>query len=87
MFLLHHQPEFCSLTHLIKIDLSKNQLVCLPEEIGQLGNLQHLDLYNNKLKVLPVGFSQLKVGVGFHKLLTFSLILEDAIFILGAVVA
>ncbi|TRY56651.1 hypothetical protein DNTS_014130 [Danionella cerebrum] len=53
-------PEFCTLTHLIKIDLSKNQIVCLPEEIGRLTNLQHLDLYNNKLKMLPIGFSQLK---------------------------
>lgn len=56
------QPEFCSLTHLVKVDLSKNQLNCLPDELGNLGNLQHLDLYNNKLTDLPVSFSQLRVS-------------------------
>lgn len=61
------QPEFCSLTHLVKLDLSKNQLTSLPDDLGNLVNLQHLDLYNNKLTVLPVSFSQLRVGghVGF----------------------
>lgn len=57
------QPEFCSLTHLVKVDLSKNQLTCLPDDLGRLVNLQHLDLYNNKLHVLPVSFSQLRVSV------------------------
>ena len=60
------QPEFCNLTHLVKVDLSKNQLTCLPDDLGNLVNLQHLDLYNNKLTVLPVSFSQLRVGAG-HK--------------------
>uniref|UniRef100_A0A3B3WM49 Leucine rich repeat containing 59 n=1 Tax=Poecilia mexicana TaxID=48701 RepID=A0A3B3WM49_9TELE len=54
------QPEFCSLIHLVKLDLSKNQLTCLPDDLGNLVNLQHLDLYNNKLMVLPVSFSQLR---------------------------
>lgn len=58
------QPEFCSLTHLVRVDLSKNQLTCLPDDLGNLTSLQHLDLYNNKLNVLPVSFSQLRVGVG-----------------------
>uniref|UniRef100_A0A8D3DAU7 Leucine rich repeat containing 59 n=1 Tax=Scophthalmus maximus TaxID=52904 RepID=A0A8D3DAU7_SCOMX len=53
-------PEFCSLIHLVKVDLSKNQLTCLPDDLGNLVNLQHLDLYNNKLTVLPVSFSQLR---------------------------
>lgn len=56
------QPEFCSLTHLVKLDLSKNQLTCLPDDLGNLVSLQHLDLYNNKLTVLPVSFSQLRVS-------------------------
>lgn len=56
------QPEFCNLTHLVKVDLSKNQLTCLPDELGNLSSLQHLDLYNNKLTLLPVSFSQLRVG-------------------------
>lgn len=46
----------------MKLDLSKNQLTCLPDDLGNLVNLQHLDLYNNKLMVLPVSFSQLRVG-------------------------
>ncbi|KAM6897863.1 leucine-rich repeat-containing protein 59 [Xenentodon cancila] len=53
-------PEFCSLTHLVKLDLSKNQLTSLPDDFGNLVSLQHLDLYNNKLTVLPVSFSQLR---------------------------
>ncbi|TWW82258.1 Leucine-rich repeat-containing protein 59 [Takifugu flavidus] len=53
-------PEFCNLTHLVKVDLSKNQLTCLPDDLGNLTSLQHLDLYNNKLTLLPVSFSQLR---------------------------
>ncbi|CAB1312962.1 unnamed protein product [Coregonus sp. 'balchen'] len=45
--------EFCSLSHLVKVDLSKNQMTVLPDDLGRLGNLQHLDLYNNKLTILP----------------------------------
>lgn len=60
------QPEFCNLTHLVKVDLSKNQLSCLPDELGNLTSLQHLDLYNNKLTLLPVSFSQLRVGFPTH---------------------
>lgn len=56
------QPEFCTLTHLVKVDLSKNQLTCLPEDLGNLSSLQHLDLYDNKLTALPLSFSQLRVG-------------------------
>lgn len=46
----------------MKVDLSKNQLTSLPDDLGNLISLQHLDLYNNKLSVLPVSFSQLRVG-------------------------
>jgi len=47
------------LTHLVKLDLSKNQLTNLPENFGSLQKLQHLDLYNNKLTRLPLTFCKL----------------------------
>lgn len=54
------QDNFCSLTHIIKLDLSKNALTELPKDFGQLENLQHLDLLGNQLKTLPRSFHQLK---------------------------
>uniref|UniRef100_A0A8D1A6R9 Leucine-rich repeat protein SHOC-2 n=1 Tax=Sus scrofa TaxID=9823 RepID=A0A8D1A6R9_PIG len=54
------QSEFCGLTHLVKLDLSKNKLRQLPADFGRLVNLQHLDLLNNRLVTLPVSFAQLK---------------------------
>ncbi|XP_050416983.1 leucine-rich repeat-containing protein 59 [Patella vulgata] len=48
-----------SLTHLVKIDLSKNHLASLPSNFGSLKNLQHLDLLGNQLTTLPVSFYQL----------------------------
>jgi Leucine-rich repeat (LRR) protein len=48
------------LTHLVKLDLSKNQLRELPEFFGHLRLLRHLDLYSNQLQRLPVSFAQLK---------------------------
>lgn len=71
------QPEFCSLTHLVKVDLSKNQLTCLPDELGNLVNLQHLDLYNNKLNVLPVSFSQLRVSASSSIIPMYVLIMKN----------
>ncbi|KFW97250.1 Leucine-rich repeat-containing protein 59, partial [Phalacrocorax carbo] len=52
--------DFCSLMHLVKLDLSKNRLQQLPLDFGRLVNLQHLDLLNNRLVTLPVSFAQLK---------------------------
>ncbi|EMS89038.1 leucine-rich repeat domain-containing protein, partial [Leptospira noguchii] len=37
-----------------------NQLKTLPKEIGQLKNLQELDLHNNQLATLPKEIGQLK---------------------------
>ena len=54
------QENFSMLTHLVKLDLSKNRLEELPEFFGQLKNLRHLDLYSNQLERLPVSFGQLK---------------------------
>lgn len=53
------------MTHLVKLDLSKNRLQHLPSDIGRLTNLQHLDLLNNRLATLPVSFAQLKVILFF----------------------
>uniref|UniRef100_A0A0A9W8D3 Leucine-rich repeat-containing protein 59 n=1 Tax=Lygus hesperus TaxID=30085 RepID=A0A0A9W8D3_LYGHE len=48
------------LTHLIKLDLSGNQLYELPDNFGLLVNLKHLDLYKNKLQTLPASFADLR---------------------------
>lgn len=48
------------LSHLVKLDLSKNQIYELPEYFGQLRHLRHLDLYSNQLERLPVSLAQLK---------------------------
>ncbi|XP_039287436.1 leucine-rich repeat-containing protein 59-like [Nilaparvata lugens] len=49
-----------SLTHLVKLDLSKNQLTALPDNFGLLCNLKHLDLENNRITALPLSFGKLK---------------------------
>ncbi|GIY21907.1 leucine-rich repeat-containing protein 59 [Caerostris extrusa] len=51
---------FATLTHLVKIDLSKNKLTELPANFGNLLNLQYLDLYGNQVTNLPVSFCKLK---------------------------
>ncbi len=54
------QDTFPTLTHLVRLDLSKNRLEELPEYFGQLRNLRHLDLYSNQLERLPVSFAHLR---------------------------
>lgn len=54
------QPEFCQLTHIVRLDLSQNRLNTLPPNFGDLVKLQTLDLYNNFLTTLPVSFCQLR---------------------------
>lgn len=49
-----------SLTQLIKLDLSNNELKFLPESFGSLINLKHLDLFNNKIESLPLSFGNLR---------------------------
>ena len=36
------QNEFCVLTHIVRLDLSRNQLTSLPTDFGDLQKLQHL---------------------------------------------
>ena len=59
-WLTFFQDAFCTLTHLVKIDLCKNYLTSLPHDFGDLSNLQHLDLLGNKLQLLPVSMFKLK---------------------------
>lgn len=47
------------MSHLYRIDLSKNQLRFLPDDFGNLSSLKHLDLYNNQLEHLPITFGKL----------------------------
>lgn len=54
------QKTFSTLTHLTKLDLSKNELNELPEDFGSLNRLKYLDLYKNQLQHLPLSFSKLK---------------------------
>ncbi|XP_037933691.1 leucine-rich repeat-containing protein 59 isoform X2 [Teleopsis dalmanni] len=51
--------NFTTLTRLVKLDLSKNQLKSLPEEFGALILLRHLVLYDNVLEHLPLSFGNL----------------------------
>ncbi|XP_078602062.1 leucine-rich repeat-containing protein 59-like isoform X1 [Branchiostoma floridae x Branchiostoma japonicum] len=58
--LVNLQDPFCTqLTHVVKLDLSKNQLEELPADFGRLTRLRHLDLFQNRLKTVPVSFWQL----------------------------
>ena len=49
-----HQDAFCTLRHLVRLDLSKNALTELPTEFGNLNQLKRLDLYSNQLSSLPL---------------------------------
>ncbi|KAL1456934.1 hypothetical protein WDU94_001619 [Cyamophila willieti] len=48
------------LTHIVKLNLSKNLLKSLPDNFGELINLKHLDLYSNKIQTFPLSFGNLK---------------------------
>lgn len=48
-----------SLVHIVRLDLSKNQLKYLTDDFCNLVNLKHIDLYNNQLENLPVQFGKL----------------------------
>lgn len=44
------QTTFVTLKQIVKLDLSRNMLVELPENFGEMTQLKHLDLYANKVK-------------------------------------
>lgn len=49
-----------NLTQLNKLDLSRNHIKGLPENIGNLTNLKYLNLSSNQLATLPATISKLK---------------------------
>ena len=53
-------PELFSLTSLIALDLSCNQLTVLPPAISRLKNLEQLNLCNNRFTALPPELFQLE---------------------------
>ncbi len=59
-FVLCSQKIIGSLSHLNKLDLSRNQIKGLPENIGNLSNLKHLNLSYNHIATLPTTLGNLK---------------------------
>lgn len=45
----YFQKTFAKLTHIVKLDLSRNQLTELPENFGDMRQLKYLDLYSNQV--------------------------------------
>ena len=54
------QDAFCTLRHLVRLDLSKNALTELPKEFGNLTQLKRLDLYSNQLSDIPLSCVNLR---------------------------
>lgn len=54
------QKGLGTLTHLQRIDLSKNQIKGLPDGVGNLTNLKYLNLSKNQLATLPATFGNLR---------------------------
>ncbi|MDO8444569.1 MAG: leucine-rich repeat domain-containing protein [Deltaproteobacteria bacterium] len=52
--------DLFELSHLTKLDLSKNHIETLPDSISKLVNLKELYLNENKLTTLPLAFSLLR---------------------------
>lgn len=46
------QTTFVTLKQIVKLDLSRNMLVELPENFGEMTQLRNLDLYANKVNSL-----------------------------------
>jgi len=52
---------FCSLKALVTLNVRRNMMRALPPSIGKLSNLKHFDASGNNFKVLPGGFSSLRL--------------------------
>jgi len=66
-FFLLLQKNFAPmLKHLIKLDLSNNQLTELPDNFGELVNLRHLDLYNNQVPSLRFARWELHLLISWY---------------------
>ncbi|XP_067681160.1 leucine-rich repeat protein 1-like [Haliotis asinina] len=53
--------QICELHKLVCLRLNNNGFYSLPPTIGKLTNLKELAIAQNKIKVLPAGFSQLRL--------------------------
>ncbi len=51
--LVNFQDALCSLTDLVHLDLSFNNIINIPSNISNLKMLKHLDLSKNKITILP----------------------------------
>ncbi len=56
----HHQGYFIQKGHITRLILKGLKLTCLPNSIGNLKNLQRLELNDNHLNILPESFKDLK---------------------------
>lgn len=45
--------SFCNLSQLVQLQISNNQLQCLPKDIDKLRNLRTLLAFSNEIKILP----------------------------------
>lgn len=55
------KPFFCQLHSLVTLRLNENELVVLPSQIGHMTALRFLYVTQNRLRVLPATFGQLRL--------------------------
>src|SRR5437868_5687696 len=51
--------DLCNLYANFKLELNNKSLQSIPTELGQLNNLQYLNIFNNKLQSIPIELGQL----------------------------
>ncbi len=58
----HIPPEFCQLDYLNYVSLEGNKIKSIPDEIGDMFNLQYFYMPYNELEELPAGIGNLRYG-------------------------